>query len=70
MILPDAVLVHKFLDNINISKQPKQLVRTTIWEYERHLKKILWLPINVSDIVQDEESIKIELSYHQDSLLQ
>lgn len=32
MTLPDAVLVHKFLDNINISKQPKQLVRATLTE--------------------------------------
>ena len=69
--LPDGVLAYKFLNKANISEQHKQLVHATLTElkYENmkdQNKKLFSDLINFSDIVQDEQSIKVEPTYHQD----
>ena len=64
MALPDGVL-----NNANISEEHKQLARATLTElkYENmkdQIKKGFSDPKNVSGIVQDERSIKVEPTYH------
>ena len=71
--LPDGILAYKFLNNANISKQCEQLVCATVFElkYENlknQIKKVFSDPINISSIVQDEQSIgEVEPTYHQDT---
>ena len=73
MALPDDILACKFLNNANISKQCKQLVCATVFElkYENvknQIKKVFSDPINISSIVQDEQSIgEVEPTCHQDT---
>ena len=71
MTLPDSSLAYKFLNNANISEKHKQLVHATLTElkYENmkdQIKKVFSDPINFSSTVQDEQSIKVEPTYHQD----
>ena len=71
MALPDGALAYKFLNNAQVSEQHKQLVRATLTElkYENmkdQIKNIFSDPINFSGIVQGEQSIKVEPTYHQD----
>ena len=70
--LPDVITrPYKFLNYANISEQHKQLVHATLTElkYENmkeQINKFFSYPINFSGIVQGEQSIKVELNYHQD----
>ena len=72
--LPDDIyLAYKFLNNANISKQCKQLVCATVTElkYENmkdQIKKVFSDPINISSIVQNEQSIgEVEPTYYQET---
>ena len=72
MALPDGITrSYNFLNNANISEQHEQLVHTlTELKYENTKEqiKVFSDPINFSAIVQDEQSIKVEPTYHQDAL--
>ena len=72
MTLPDGLLACKFLNNANISEQHKQLVGATVTEvkYENmkdQIKNIFSESISFYGIVQDEQSIEVEPTYHQDT---
>ena len=72
MTLPDGLLAYKFLNNANISEQHKQLVGATVTEvkYENmkdQIKNIFSESISFYGIVQDEQSIEVEPTYHQDT---
>ena len=72
MTLPDGLLAYKFLNNANISEQHKQLVGAAVTEvkYENmkdQIKNIFSESISFYGIVQDEQSIKVEPTYHQDT---
>ena len=72
MTLADGLLAYKFLNNANISEQHKQLVGATVTEvkYENmkdQIKNIFSESISFYGIVQDEQSIEVEPTYHQDS---
>ena len=65
MELPDG-----FWSKVNVSEQHKQLVRAALTElkYEKmkdQTRKVFSDPKNVSGIVQDEQIIKVEPTYHQ-----
>ena len=60
------------MNNVNISEQHKQLVRATLTElkYDNmtdQVQKIFSDPIKFLGIVQGEQSIKVESTYHQDA---
>ena len=72
MRLPDGVVTYKFLNSANISEQHKQSVCAALSEliYENmkdQIKKVFSDSIIFSGIVQDEQSIKVEPTYHQDA---
>ena len=72
MTLPDGLLAYKFLNNANISEQHKQLVGATVTEvkYENmkdQIKNIFSESISFYGIAQDEQSIEVEPTYHQDT---
>ena len=72
MTLPDGLLAYKFLNNANISEQHKQLVGATVTEVKcenmkDQIKNIFSESISFYGIVQDEQSIEVEPTYHQDT---
>ena len=72
MGLPDGAVAYKFLNNATISEQHKQSVCAALTEliYQNmkdQTKKVFSDSIIFSGIVQDEQSIKVEPTYHQDA---